>query len=467
MTATNAIAPRVFGVWWKDLERWVIPSSLILRQSLPKGWERVRIGKLVRQVTERVKAEPEKEYKMAGVRWYGEGVFHRETVRGDAMSASQVTPLVARALIYNRLFAWKASFAVVPPELADCHVSNEFPQFIPDLARILPEYLYLFSIRESTIRAVNAASTGSSAVSRNRFKEEEFLNFEISLPPLAEQKAIVARWRKAKNEISDAERRVAALENGISILIIKSLGVKHPEVRPDLPRAIALWWKDMLLWDAKFNCLPGSNASLLRSDSYSSVRLGDAAYINPSTEIHSTRNDKVTFVPMEAVSDIEGKIISRLQVALIKVAKGYTRFQENDVIWAKITPCMQNGKSAVARNLQGGVGFGSTEFHVIRSRDYESILPDYIWILLRMESVRELAKKYFVGSAGQQRVPSSFLEDLVIPLPPLAVQKQIMERVAAGREDIAREREAAGHLARDINAEVEALILGTKKVREL
>ena len=96
MTATNTIAPRAFAVWWKDLERWVIPTNVLLGQSLPPGWMRARIGTLVRQVTERVKAEPEKEYKMAGVKWYGEGVFHRETVRGDAMSASQVTPLAAR-----------------------------------------------------------------------------------------------------------------------------------------------------------------------------------------------------------------------------------------------------------------------------------------------------------------------------------------------------------------------------------
>lgn len=130
---------------------------------------------------------------MTGVKWYGEGVFHRETVRGDGMSAAYVTPLVNGALIYNRLFAWKASFAVVTPEFADCYVSNEFPQFVPDPSRILPEYLYLFCTRAATIRAVNAASTGSSAVSRNRFKEEEFLNFEISLPLLPEQEAIVAR----------------------------------------------------------------------------------------------------------------------------------------------------------------------------------------------------------------------------------------------------------------------------------
>lgn len=81
------------------------------------------------------------------------------------------------ALIYNRLFAWKPSFAVVPSELADCFVSNEFPQFLPDAKAVLPEYLYLFCVRDSTIRAVNAASTGSAAVSRNRFKEAEFLDF--------------------------------------------------------------------------------------------------------------------------------------------------------------------------------------------------------------------------------------------------------------------------------------------------
>ena len=466
MKTTSAIAPHVFAVWWKDFERWVIPTSLILRKSLPKGWERVRIGKLVRRVTERVKAEPEKEYKMAGVRWYGEGVFHRETVRGDAMSASQVTALAAGALIYNRLFAWKASFAVVPPELADCYVSGEFPQFIPDTARILSEYLYLFCTREATIRAVSAASTGSSAVSRNRFKEEEFLDFEIPLPPLAEQKAIVASWCKAKNKVSDAAKRVAELEIGISNAITNVLGLKHQERRPELPKALGLWWRDMSLWGAGFNRLHGSNADLLRSNRYRTIRLGDVAYINPFTKIQVAMDDMVTFVPMEAVSDTEGKIVAPRLVVLTEVAKGYTRFQENDILWAKITPCMQNGKSAVARYLQGGIGFGSTEFHIIRSRDYNFILPDYIWILIRIKSVRELAKKYFVGSAGQQRVPASFLADLAIPLPPLAVQKQIMERVAAGREEIARERETTDRLARDINAEVEGLILGTKTLRE-
>lgn len=198
MTAASAPPRRAFAVWWKDLERWVIPTSLLLRQALPPGWQRVRLRDLLRQADARMKAEPDTEYKMAGVKWYGEGVFHRETVRGDGMSANHVAPLVPGALIYNRLFAWKASFAVVPPELGDCFVSNEFPQFVTDSHRLLPDYLYLFCTRETTVRAVSAASTGSAAVSRNRFKEEQFLGFEIALPPLKEQAAIVARWREAK-----------------------------------------------------------------------------------------------------------------------------------------------------------------------------------------------------------------------------------------------------------------------------
>ena len=180
---------------------------------------------------------------MAGVKWYGEGVFHRETVRGDGQSARWIWPLVPGVLIYNRLFAWKASFAVVPADLADCHVSNEFPQFMPDPAELLPEYLYLWCITDQTIRAVNAASTGSSAVSRNRFRDDFFLDFEIPLPPLSVQRKIVAAW-EAATEVRGGhggEDRTAGTRNRITTPgrfgiegpnpIANAKGVRPPMVR--------------------------------------------------------------------------------------------------------------------------------------------------------------------------------------------------------------------------------------------
>ncbi len=204
----TAVAQRAFVVPWKDLKRWVVPTTSLLARQLPEGWSFIRVGELVQQVDKRVRVEANKEYKMTGVKWYGEGTFHRETVKGDSLSATYVTPVIPNAFIYNRLFAWKGSFAVVPEEHRECFVSNEFPQFIVDEQRILPCYLYLFFMRDSTIRAVNASSIGSAAISRNRFKEDEFLDFEIPLPPLPAQLAIVARWEKAQKEIAEARKRL-------------------------------------------------------------------------------------------------------------------------------------------------------------------------------------------------------------------------------------------------------------------
>ena len=174
MTAAVLKSPRAFVVWWHEMDRWVVPSAAILSQRLPVGWTRTKLAEVLKVVSNVVKVQPETEYKMAGVKWYGEGVFHRETVRGDSISSRHLAPLVPGALIYNRLFAWKASFAVVPANLADCHVSNEFPQFLPDKSKALSEYLYLWCITDQTIKAVNAASTGSAAVSRNRFRRNSF-----------------------------------------------------------------------------------------------------------------------------------------------------------------------------------------------------------------------------------------------------------------------------------------------------
>lgn len=464
MTAMNSIAPRAFAVWWKDLERWVIPTSILLRQSLPKGWERVRVGTLVRQVTTRVKVDPDKEYKMAGVRWYGEGVFHRETVNGDAMSASQVTPLVAGALIYNRLFAWKVSFAVVPPELADCYVSNEFPQFIPDAARIIPEYLYLFCTRETTIHAVNAASTGSSAVSRNRFKEEEFLSFEISLPPLAEQNAIVACWRKAQDEIAAARERVEKRKAAIDVRFFADLGLRSPE-QGSMPKAFAVWWQDFLRWGVGFNYLYQSSADLTRGK-YPVFDLGSLLELVQygTSEKANTNNDGVAVIRMNNILDGELDLGNLKHLRLPKNEMVKLLLKDGDILFNRTNSKELVGKCAVF-HAQGEYVFAS---YLIRIRaDSSKANPDFLAYAVNSPIGRQQINALSRQIIGQANVNSVELRSLQIPLPTLSVQKQMMERVAEGREKIAREREAANRIAREINAEVEALILGTKKVSEL
>jgi len=117
---------------------------------------------------------------------------------------------------------------------------------------------------------------------------------------------------------------------------------------------------------------------------------------------------------MEYVDEALGAIADSETRRIEDVVRGYTYFRDWDVLFAKITPCMENGKCAVATNLTNGVGFGSTEFHVVRpGRD---VLPQWIFYFLRQQATRQDAARHMTGTAGQQRVPTRFLQEVEIPL---------------------------------------------------
>lgn len=172
------------------------------------------------------------------------------------------------------------------------------------------------------------------------------------------------------------------------------------------------------------------------------VRLGDVCEINPRLpRDHGLADDsEVSFVPMAAVSEVSGTIESTALRRYAEVKKGYTSFSDGDVLFAKITPCMENGKAALASGLAGGRGFGSTEFHVLRSRG--SVLPEWIYYFVRRETFRREAKRNFTGTAGQQRVPTSFLEEALIPVPRLEEQRRIVDLLARAEGIVRLRREA-------------------------
>jgi len=140
---------------------------------------------------------------------------------------------------------------------------------------------------------------------------------------------------------------------------------------------------------------------------------------------------------MTAVDDQAGTIATPEVRPFKQVQKGYTYFEEGDVLFAKITPCMENGKAAIVRGSLNGFGFGSTEFHVLRPGG--SVIPEWIWLFIRQERFRKAAKDSFRGGVGQQRVPKKFLQQHPIPLPPIEEQRRIVARV---EELIERVREA-------------------------
>lgn len=152
------------------------------------------------------------------------------------------------------------------------------------------------------------------------------------------------------------------------------------------------------------------------------ARLGEVCIVNPKGKTLSDELE-VSFVPMQNVSE-DGNIDITITKKYCDVKKGFTTFENGDILFAKITPCMENGKGGIARHLKNGIGFGSTEFHVLRP-DLEVVTSEWIYYLTTDPEFRKRCEKNMTGSAGQKRVPKSFLETYEFSLPSLNEQRRI------------------------------------------
>ena len=150
------------------------------------------------------------------------------------------------------------------------------------------------------------------------------------------------------------------------------------------------------------------------------VKLGEVCLINPKS--CTLRDDtEVSFIPMTKVGE-HGEFDASEIKNYSEVKKGFTNFQNGDILFAKITPCMENGKGAIAHNMKNGIGFGSTEFHVLRP-DTDKITSEWLYYLTTWKAFRKEAERNMTGSAGQKRVPKTFLENYVVNLPDIDTQK--------------------------------------------
>ena len=173
---------------------------------------------------------------------------------------------------------------------------------------------------------------------------------------------------------------------------------------------------------------PYKKSNMYFNSNFSYVKLSEIAIINPSkTEIQSfSKNTQITFLSMQNLGN--GTINEREQGTILEFESGYTYFAEDDILIAKITPCMEHGKCAIATDLCNGIGFGSTEFNVFRIKD-ERFIKEFVFCYLNRESIRKIATDNMVGTSGRQRVPTSFYEKLLIPIFPMLFQLEIEKLV--------------------------------------
>ncbi|MBP3925191.1 restriction endonuclease subunit S [bacterium] len=156
------------------------------------------------------------------------------------------------------------------------------------------------------------------------------------------------------------------------------------------------------------------------------VRFGECIELNPAKP--NLANDfNVTFLGMKDVSE-NGQVDLSTTRTYEEVKKGFTNFENDDVLLAKITPCFENGKAAIVRNLTNGYGFGSTEFYVLRANQ-NIILPEYVYSIIKSFTFAISGRQKMTGAAGQKRLPKSYILNYKIPLPNLELQIQYAEKL--------------------------------------
>lgn len=253
------------------------------------------------------------------------------------------------------------------------------------------------------------------------------------------------------------ESEAQQLLDSIDAYILNELGITLPEIKTDLKSRVFLVNRSEL--EERLDPTVYKDGTKLTSSLFENVKLSNVAFVNPGGSYKGKAiATSISFIPMEVIDEVYSEISSQGETTIAD-STGFTKFKEGDLLWAKITPCMQNGKSAIARNLTNGLGCGSTEFFILRPKD-ERLSVEYLHVILHMKCVRETAMLYFGGSAGQQRVSSSFLENFNLPLPSLAKQQEIANHINAIRQQAKQLQEEGKSILENAKKEVEQMIIG-------
>ena len=250
--------------------------------------------------------------------------------------------------------------------------------------KIEPRYLFYFVQSPTFINSMTAQATGASypAVSNSIVKSSH-----IPLPDLPTQRRIADTLDKVSEGITLCRKMRDELDLMVKAKFVEMFGA---------------------LGEDKFN--------------WGMTTLGVCCELNPKRPRDIPDDMDVSFVAMPSVTE-KGQIDTSVIKPYSEVRKGFTYFAENDVLFAKITPCMENGKGCVAKGLTNAIGAGSTEFHVLRPIRGKSN-PYWLYYLTVIPGFRENARKVMTGTGGQLRVPITYLDNLPVLLPPIELQEQ-------------------------------------------
>ena len=337
---------------------------------------------IIFNITQKKKPVEEDKYNYIGLEHLESGNLFISKWGSDTAPEGEKIVMKKGDVLFGKRRAYQKKVAISP---IDGIFSAHGMVLRPKEDVICKEFLPFFISSETFLNEAIRISVGglSPTVNWKDIKELEF-----DLPSLVEQKVLAEKLWAAYEVKQSYLKMIAATEEMVKSQFIEMFGNPLSSVQR-----------------------------------YPLKKLGNCCELNPRRPNLTLKDtDKVSFVPMPAVSE-NGYLQDVTDEDYRKVKKGFTYFENDDVLFAKITPCMENGKGAIAVGLTNNIGMGSTEFHVLRPISGISN-PYWLLALTRLPNFRVEASMNMSGTGGQKRVPASYLDNFLVGLPPIELQEQ-------------------------------------------
>jgi type I restriction enzyme, S subunit len=454
MIPTTTPSRRAFSVRWQDLEKWDALSTWLGRG--------ITVNNPLRRLSEIMRVRwhfaTDEEITSGAVSMVDRVSFNGEIFAGQKQQTKMVQFIAFPGdLVISKIRARQGSIGLVESKHGPVGVTIHYRVLTPDPNCLNGLYGWL-ALRSSYCRAQFLAATGGAM--KGEISEASLLAIRIPLPTLAEQRAIVSRWREAQQEIAQARDRRKNRKIATETRFFADLGLKS-RTRHSLPNAFAVLWKDFHRWGVNFNQLNQTGTDLTHGR-YRPVSLDSIVELVQygTSEKANSSAQGIAVIRMNNIvhGELDLSNLKYLQLPEAEVEKLLLR--DGDILFNRTNSKELVGKCAVF-HAKGDYVFAS---YLIRVRpDFKKANPDFLAYVINCPIGRQQIDALSRQIIGQANVNSKELLSLQIPLPPLSVQSEIIQRVANGRAKSARDNEAMERIERDINRDIEALILGSEK----
>lgn len=387
-----------------------------------------------------------------------DGSIEPRDMRGKEDFKGSLFAVYAGDLVFSKIDARNGAIGLLPTAIPQAVVTAEYPVYNVDESQVVPEYLEVCLQTAHFKQSVNDLVSGTSG--RKRVQPEVFVSLSIPLPPLETQRAIVTRWQQAQAEIAALEQQAVAVEEQSRQDFDAALGLRTLSLAQK-PRMFALWWSESDRWSVDANRLRKMGFQETPHSLYPAIHIEQIGEVTYGLQVCPERRPRDYPMPYLRVANVQRGYVDLREIKEMEVSPQEMiryRLESGDILLCEGNSADLVGRGAIWR---GEIENCVHQNHVLRVRlDSSKALSEYILAYINSNAGQAYFRSKAKRTTNLASINSREVAQMLIPLPPLDIQRAIVRQVEAGRAEVARLREQVAQRAQEAQAEVEVAILG-------